>query len=93
VNDLNTRWTEMDRLADISTTLLEETKKPASSFMQWPTGPVPIMSAHRSCTKSAAKALTCDDAKDPFRHMAIRAIAAKCAGYGRSQPLLVRRGK
>jgi predicted nucleotidyltransferase len=24
VNDLNTRWTEMDRLADISTTLLEE---------------------------------------------------------------------
>jgi uncharacterized protein YbjT (DUF2867 family) len=28
-----------------------------------------------------------------FRHMAIRAIAAKCAGYGRSQPLLVRRGK
>jgi predicted nucleotidyltransferase len=25
VNDLNARWTEMDRLADISTALLEET--------------------------------------------------------------------
>jgi len=32
-------------------------------------------------------------AKDPLRPFVIKAIAAKDAGYGRSQPLLVRRGK
>jgi predicted nucleotidyltransferase len=62
LKDLDDRWAELDRLANLRVSFLDET---ALSSMPNPIRPRLTVSVRRSCAKSDAKGSTCDAGSEP----------------------------